>query len=95
MTNFLIKYNSCVSTIARETDLEIRIAKNTQTSLRKATRVIRSIKCKSCFVYIKSLFVVAQRKHNETKDGRHVLLSDPQGMLGQAITMHDVTSPLF
>ena len=29
--------------------------------------------------------------HNETKDGRHVLLSDPQGMLGQAITMHDVT----
>ena len=28
MTNFLIKYNSCVSKIARETDLEIKIAKN-------------------------------------------------------------------
>ena len=27
MTNFLIKYNSCVSKVARETDLEIKIAK--------------------------------------------------------------------
>ena len=27
MTNFLIKYNSRVSKIARETDLEIKIAK--------------------------------------------------------------------
>ena len=56
MTNFLIKYNSCVSKITGETDLEIKIAKNTQPSLRKATRVIRTIKSKSCFVYIKSLF---------------------------------------
>ena len=39
MTNFLIKYNSCVPKIARETDLEIKIAKNTQTSLCKATLV--------------------------------------------------------
>ena len=30
MTNFRIKYISCVSKIARETDLEIKIAKNTQ-----------------------------------------------------------------
>ena len=43
MTNFLIKHNSCVSKIARETDLEIKIAKNTETSLRKATRVIRTM----------------------------------------------------
>ena len=42
--------------IARETDLEIKIAKITQTSLRKVTRVIRTIESKSCFVYIKSLF---------------------------------------
>ena len=31
MSNFLIKYNSCVSKIARDTDLEIEIAKNTDT----------------------------------------------------------------
>ena len=39
MPNFRIKYTSCESKIAQETDLEIKIAKNTQTSLRKATRV--------------------------------------------------------
>ena len=42
MSNFLIKYNNCLSndkiltkntTVARETDLQIKIAKNTQTSL--------------------------------------------------------------
>ena len=48
MTNFRIKYTSCVSKIDRETDLEIKIAKNTQTSFREGTRV----KFKSCFVYI-------------------------------------------
>ena len=54
MTNFRIKYTSCVSKIARETDLEIKIAKNTQTSLRKAThqREVKTIKFMSCFVYI-------------------------------------------
>ena len=42
MTNFGTKYVSknCVSKIARETDLEIKIAKNTQTSLRKAMRFL-------------------------------------------------------
>ena len=39
MANFRIKYTSCVSKIARETDLEIKIARNAWTSLRKATRV--------------------------------------------------------
>ena len=47
MTNFLIKYNSCISTNARETDFEIKIAKNRETSLRKGTRVIRTVKSKS------------------------------------------------
>ena len=56
MTYFRIKYNSCASKIARETDLEIKIARNIQTSLRKLTRMIRAIKSKPCFVYIKSLF---------------------------------------
>ena len=64
MTNFLIKYNSCVSKIARETDLEIKIAKSTQTSLRQATRVIRTIKSKYCFVYMKSLFNLCKKRTN-------------------------------
>ena len=37
MTNFQINYTSCVLKIAQETDVEIRIAKNTQTFLHKAT----------------------------------------------------------
>ena len=51
MTNFRMKYTSYVSKIARETDLEIKIAKNTQTSSRQATGVceVRTIKFKSCF----------------------------------------------
>ena len=50
MTNFQIQYNSCSNSnnqlltkkkhdSCRETDLEIKIPKTTQTSLRKATRV--------------------------------------------------------
>ena len=39
MTNLRIKYTSCVSKIARETDLEIKIAKNTQKSLRKVMQM--------------------------------------------------------
>ena len=30
-----------------------------------------------------------------SKDGRHVFFLSPKGMQGQAITMHDVTSPLL
>ena len=52
MTSFLIKYNSFVSKFARETDLELKIAKTMQTSLRQATRVIRTIKSKSCYFYL-------------------------------------------
>ena len=43
MTNFRIKYTSCISKIAQETDSEITTAKTTRTSLHKAT---------DCFVYI-------------------------------------------
>ena len=50
MTNYRIKYTSCVSKIARDTDLEIKIANNTPTSLREPTR-----EWKSCFD-TKSLF---------------------------------------
>ena len=32
-----------------------------------------------------------QHESTTKQDGRHVYFSCPQGMLGQAITMHDVT----
>ena len=50
MANFRIKHTSCVSKIARETDLKIKIAKNTQTSLRKGvTSEVKTIKSKSLY----------------------------------------------
>ena len=57
MTNFLINYNSCINnnkiltkntTVARETDVKIKIAKITQTSLRKVTRVKLKIQVLFC-----------------------------------------------
>ena len=58
MTNFLIKNNIYVSKIARETDLDIKIAKNYTDIFAQgdANSVTRSIKSKYCFVYIRSLF---------------------------------------
>ena len=33
-----------------------------------------------------------QHESTTKQDGRHVYFCPPQGMLGQAITMHDVTA---
>ena len=48
MTNFPIKYTSCVSKISRVTDLEIKIAKNTDIFAYKATRVNYKIQVLFC-----------------------------------------------
>ena len=56
MTNFRIKYTSSVSQIARETDLEIKCKKYTDVFAQGDVSEVRTIKSKSCFVYIKSLF---------------------------------------
>ena len=57
MTNFQIKYTSCVSAkIVRETDLEIKFAKKKKTQAQGDAIEVRAIKSKACFVFIKSLF---------------------------------------
>ena len=55
MTNFRIKYTNCVSKIARETNLEIKIAKLDIFAQGDASEV-GTIKSNSSFIYIKSLF---------------------------------------
>ena len=58
MTNFRIKYTSCVSKIAQETELEIKIAKKKRTDIfaQGYASEARTIKSKSYFVDMKSLF---------------------------------------
>ena len=67
MTNFRIIYISCVSKISRETDMEIKIAKNIQTSLRKATRVKLELKQKTRLVLFTknrfSTYVMNEQTH--------------------------------
>ena len=65
MTNFQIKYTSCLSKIARETDLEIKIAENTQTSLRKVT----SVKLELC----NSSLVLFYNVDIDTTEFEHIL----------------------
>ena len=59
MTNFRKKkYTSCVSQIAQETNLKLKLncKKYTDIFAQGDANEVRPIKSKSCFVYIKSLF---------------------------------------